>query len=79
MAAGRPLVVTNLDEQAKIVKKYNCGLVCEPNSKDMADKITILLKDKNLSTKMGENGRKAAVSEHNWQIRAKTIISKVFN
>ena len=27
MAAGRPLVVTNLDEQAKIVKKYNCELV----------------------------------------------------
>jgi len=77
MASARPLVVTDLKEQANIVKNVNCGLVCGFDPKSMASKITKLLKNKKMTEKCGLNGRRAVEVFHNWSFRAKKIVEKV--
>ena len=78
MASNRPLVVTDLKEQAKIVKEEKCGLVCDFTPEDMAEKILTLLKDRKMARTMGQNGRKAIEQKHNWYIRSKRIIDEIF-
>ncbi len=79
MAAGRPLIVTNIKETAKIIEDEQCGFVCDFTADDMAEKILILLKDRKLAQEMGLKGRKAAEERHNWDLRVKIIIAKLQN
>jgi glycosyltransferase involved in cell wall biosynthesis len=49
-------------EVAAITREYECGLVAEPeNPEDLAEKILILYRDRDLARRMGENARKAAL------------------
>lgn len=41
IAIGKPVIVTNVDETANLVKKYDCGFVCDPTPHSIAE--TILL------------------------------------
>ena len=77
MAAGRPVVVTNIKETAQIVEEEKCGLVCNFTPNDMAEKILILLNNRKLSQEMGFKGRKAVEERHNWVVRVKIILDKL--
>lgn len=64
LAAGRPYVAAVEEdcEVAAITREYQCGLVAEPeNPEDLAEKILILYRDRDLARRMGENARKAAL------------------
>lgn len=39
IAVGKPVIVTNVDETANFVRKYNCGFVCEPSAQAIAKTI----------------------------------------
>jgi len=64
ISIGKPVLVTNVDETAEFVKKYNCGFVCDPNPRSIAEVIIAAnnVSEKNLN-KMGQNGRKLAEIE----------------
>ncbi|HIE00532.1 MAG TPA: glycosyltransferase [Thiotrichaceae bacterium] len=74
MASARPIVVTDLTEQANIIREENCGLVCGFNPEDVAEKIGKILENRNYAEKLGRNGRKAVEERHSWKIRAQKII-----
>ncbi len=74
MAAGRPIIATNLIETMKIIGEESCGLICENNVEDFADKLSILLSDREMAEKLGHNGRKAIEEKHSWNHRARDII-----
>lgn len=64
LAAGRPYVAAVEEdcEVAAITREYECGLVAEPeNPEDLAEKILVLYRDRDLARRMGENARKAAL------------------
>jgi glycosyltransferase involved in cell wall biosynthesis len=64
LAAGRPYVaaVENDCEVAAITRKFDCGLVADPeDSDDLATKLLLLYRDRELARRMGENARKAAL------------------
>jgi glycosyltransferase involved in cell wall biosynthesis len=64
LAAGRPCVAAvEADcEVAAIAQEYDCGLIAEPeNAEDLAEKILVLYRDRELALRMGENARKAAL------------------
>jgi glycosyltransferase involved in cell wall biosynthesis len=73
MACGRPLVVTDCIEQAKIITETNSGLVCEHNPIDMAENICKLINDRKLLLKLSVSARNSIVKEHSWAHRAKII------
>jgi len=61
IAVGKPVIVTNLDDSSEFVNKYDCGFVCEPTAKSIAETI---LKTKEMPStilhRKGKNSRKLA-------------------
>ena len=72
IALGKPVIVSDVDETIRFVKKYNCGLVCRPGIDGLE---RTLLKMKELSPKilreMGKNGRQLAERVFDWNIVCK--------
>jgi len=60
MAAGRPTVSTKVGDVAELIEEEKIGLVSEINPEDFSTKIMLILKNKELSERMGENARKVA-------------------
>ncbi len=74
LAAGRPFVgvVDEACEVAAIAKKYDCGLLAEPEDpRDLAGKILTLYRDPGLAGRLGANARQAAAQfDRPAQVRA---------
>jgi len=61
MAAGKPVVATNIGGIPEVVKDRETGLLVEPkSSSSLASAITRLLRDKEYATSLGETGKKHA-------------------
>jgi glycosyltransferase involved in cell wall biosynthesis len=78
MAAGRPVVSTDCTETARILKKYNAGIVCEDNIQGIAKGIRMLIKDRESAATLGNNGRDAIINGNSWLDRAREL-AEVFN
>jgi glycosyltransferase involved in cell wall biosynthesis len=69
MATGRPVVVTPRAAMRADVERHEAGLVAPgDDAEDLAEAILRLLNDESLARQMGDNGRRAAVEEHDWQV-----------
>jgi len=67
MAAGTPIVASNIPGYRDVVKHGEDGLLAEPkNVKDLAKQIIILAKDKKLRSKFSFNGRKKVEEKFVW-------------
>jgi glycosyltransferase involved in cell wall biosynthesis len=62
MAAGKPLVLRNLEDVSKLLTEFNCGLVAK-NWKEFSHHLRTLYQDRELARQLGSNGR-AAVEKH---------------
>jgi glycosyltransferase involved in cell wall biosynthesis len=79
MEAGLPIICTNFILWKAIVDKYDCGICVEPNnSQQITLAIKFLLEDKSRSFEMGQNGKKAVISEFNWEVEERKYI-KLFD
>ena len=76
MAAGKPVISTNLKETAKVLKMFNCGLVAR-DWKEFELHIERLYYDRELAKKLGENGRKAADKYLNNELLAEGLLKNV--
>ncbi|MBI2165011.1 MAG: glycosyltransferase [Chloroflexi bacterium] len=74
MASGRPVVSTDCSETAKILQEEQCGLVCDFTIEDMVSKLRLLLRDRDMASRLGQNGRRAVEERHNWLGRAQSIL-----
>ena len=76
MSLGKPLLVSNAIAQKKLIEKVNCGLVHkEKNSDDFTNKVLALYNDKNLATKLGENGKDFVRNEFLWEHTSKSLVA----
>jgi glycosyltransferase involved in cell wall biosynthesis len=57
-----------------IVKQRKTGILVRCEVKDIVRGLSILIKDKNLRRKMGENGQKAMLEKYNWESQAKKLV-----
>jgi glycosyltransferase involved in cell wall biosynthesis len=68
MAAGLPVIASNIPLWREIVEGHECGLCIEPdNPALLGETIEKLLNDEALRRRMGENGRKAVAQMYNWK------------
>jgi len=67
LAAARPIVISNVGDQAEIVKEYKVGLVAENTTEDFALKMKQLLSNKQLLIEYGENARNLACEKYSWK------------
>jgi glycosyltransferase involved in cell wall biosynthesis len=77
MAAGRPILANDVGDLGQIVNQTNCGLLIDtvtPNNIKIAIE---KLRDPVLRTKLGFNGKKAALEKYNWD-EAKKILLDIY-
>jgi len=74
MACGKPIIVSNLPGPRTLVKEGENGFKVKPgDADDLAKKIGLILKDRQLIKKMGENALKLVREKYNW----KEIVQKL--
>jgi glycosyltransferase involved in cell wall biosynthesis len=72
IATGKPVIVTNVDETANFVRKFNCGFVCEPSAESIARTIIKAWRMPSRALlEMGENGRRLAESQFDLRVIAR--------
>lgn len=75
MASGLPVIVSKLTGAAELIKNGKEGLLLHnpTDSKEIAEKINVLVDNKDLRKQMGENAYKTA-QEYSWDRLAKRIL-----
>jgi len=66
MAAGKPVLVSDVAPMERIVTENDCGLVFRSGSAESLAKNLVGLTDRELRDKLGQNGKRAVYSEYNW-------------
>jgi glycosyltransferase involved in cell wall biosynthesis len=77
LAAGRPIVISNVGDQSKIVERNCLGLVSENSDSDFGAKIYELIQNPNLAREMGINARRFAENNISWKIISDKL-SKIY-
>jgi glycosyltransferase involved in cell wall biosynthesis len=69
IALGKPVLVTDVDETARFVRRHDCGLVCQPSASDLAGAIAQAreMSPEKLEA-MGQRGRRLAESTFSWGV-----------
>lgn len=76
MAAGIAVISSDVPLWQSIVEESDCGICVNPQSpKAIAKAIDYLIENPEVAIKMGENGRKAALTKYNWQIEEKKLLA----
>jgi len=74
MATGIAVIGTPVGGIVDFIRNRETGLFCEPeNPKDIAEKIKLLIDDKELRRKISENGKKMVEEVYSWDIIADSI------
>ena len=74
MACGKPIILSNTNGNRDIVAETDAGIVTHTElPREFATAIIKLLEDKNLSQRLGENGRKATVEKYSWSKIAERV------
>lgn len=75
-ACEKPIVVSDLPALREIVPPGETGLFYKPgDANDLAEKMCILLEDKNRSKKMGKAGRKLVETKYSWDKLATEFVT----
>ena len=68
MACAKPIIVSNLPGPRTLVKEGENGFLVKPgDANDLAKKIDLILKDRQLIKKMGERGRRLVEEKYSWK------------
>lgn len=68
MAAGIPVIASDIPLWQDIVEKSGCGLCVNPmDPQAIADAVDYLVTHPKIARSMGENGRKAVLATYNWK------------
>ena len=74
MAAGRPLLVSDVAALAEVSRSGTCATVFESgNAEDLKDKLTSLLADPVRQRELVENAHFLVQTEHNWELVSKRM------
>lgn len=68
MERGLPVLCSNLNVAAKIIRQNNCGIICDFNDhNNIIISLQKLLENTDISIEMGMNGRRAVIREYSWE------------
>ena len=75
MAAGIPVIASNIPSWREIIEGNNCGLCVDPfDPQAIAAAIDYLAMRPELAKQMGENGKHAVMEKYNWPVQAVKLI-----
>jgi len=76
MAAGKPIISTNLKETANIIRMFNCGLVAR-DWEEFELHLERLYHDREFAKKLGKNGRGAIEKYFNYELISEGLLDKL--
>ncbi|MBX4209102.1 glycosyltransferase family 4 protein [Candidatus Parcubacteria bacterium] len=80
MAAGLPVIATPVGGIVDFLENKRTGLLCEVNSpRDIARKVEIYIRDKNLRDEIVDNAMHMVVDHYDWKIVARDMKEKAFD
>lgn len=68
MSVGRPTVSNPVGDVKALFEKHKIGLLAKWDPEDFAQKIIFLLENPNVAQELGQNARRAAVTEYDWKV-----------
>ena len=72
LAAGRPIIATDLPIIREVVN--GCGSLAKPGDpEDFANKLSEIVRDRDLGAEMGKKARRLAESKYSWKIAAQQL------
>lgn len=75
MAAGLPVVASDLPEIGAVVREADAGMLVDPRRPDeIAAAVRQLLGDDALRTRLGVNGARAVTRRYNWSVAGKALL-----
>jgi glycosyltransferase involved in cell wall biosynthesis len=75
-ACEKPVIVSDVGGLPEVVIDGETGLICPPkNSQCLADKIALLVTDKDMRQRLGKNGRKNVLEQYDWQQNVDLMMS----
>ena len=75
MAMERPVILGVEGESEEIIRQAECGICIEPeNAKALANAVLMLHRDRELSRKLGENGRKCVAQYYDRDVLAERYL-----
>lgn len=76
MAMGIPIVASDFRMNKRIIEGHNCGICVDPDDIDsIADAISTICCNKQLSQTMSLNGRKLATLRYSWEIEKTNLLN----
>ena len=74
MAAGLPVIASDIKLWKDIVVEAECGICVNPlEPKEIADAIEYIISNPKEAEQMGKNGRKAVEEKYNWDVEEKKL------
>ena len=68
MAAGIPVVISNFPLWKQIVEDAECGILVDPyNEEEIVNAVNMLLSDRELAKRLGDNGKRAIKEKYSWE------------
>lgn len=75
MAAGIPVVTSNIPLWKEIVDGNSCGLIVNPmNPTEIGNAINFLISNPEKAEEMGRNGQKAVLEKYNWAVEEEKLL-----
>lgn len=75
MAAGLPIVVSDIGNWPTVVGEAGCGVAVDPEDPDaIAEAIVDLIDDPRRRADLGRNGRQAALDRYNWEAQEAKLL-----
>ena len=75
LAAGKPLLTTNVGEIAHIVRQEQCGIVVEKPLPDLLAAAITKIRERHRLEQFAENARRTATEKYNWPVAEKTLLN----
>lgn len=76
MLVGRPVISSNCKSLERVINDTESGLIYENKSaEELAEKLQLLINDRELQIKLGKNGREAVLSQYNTKIEGLNLIN----
>jgi glycosyltransferase involved in cell wall biosynthesis len=75
MAAGLPVVASRFPMWRDVVEGKDCGICVDPaEPREIAAALEYLADNRHRAVAMGENGRRAVLTEYNWEAEAERLV-----
>jgi len=76
MAAGLPVISSNIPLWKEIIESNKCGICVNPlDAKEIADAIKYIIDNPTEAKQMGENGKRAVLEKYNWKLEEKKLLN----